>query len=514
MKKAFCIILTLIMTCACVLPAASAADTPDAGERAPVIRILGLGGSFYDGDTLVFPPQAGTVIPAIMKAISATPALLTGVLDVSDQERVLEVAGAFFDPIAFDKNGEPANGTVKDTGNIEDIDFESGDFIAFDYDWRLDPFTVAEQLKDFIEYVKRQTGSDGVYLVAESMGTVEMDTYFSRYGFDGILGAVWYNGAYRGVASCSDSFSNQNNFSVKAISDYLNQLGVFADSQLLYDLFAALESSGLLQTVFDSVYSGTLALEESGMFSRFLREYIGRIPGFWSLVSSEDYPAAREFAFPTDEIKEEYSVLLEKLDRYYNEVSSKTDEIMANALEKTGKVGVVCGYGEYMPPVTSDSTRQSDSVILTADESSGATCAPIGETFAETYVQKINDGHDHISPDRVIDASTAFFPDNTWFVKFGHHSFSGGKELTEQIFFTEGFNVFSSESYPQFLVRDPDTGELSPLTSQNGEGKAFSSSFTEKLLKAVFWAANVFLKIYKSLAVSLKGVVRIEKTEC
>ena len=500
MKKFACLLLTVLLVFSSV-GFAFAADTQkcDCG-KAPVVFIVGLGGSFYDGDTLVFPPQKDTIISAVTQAIPATPALLSGVLKERQQERILNVAGTFFEPIAFTKEGEPANNTKKRVDYPESFDHKNGEFIVFDYDWRLDPFEVAAQLKEFIENVKQQTGHDSVYLVGESMGTVEMNTYLATYGFGGIEGVVWYNGAYKGVASCSDSFANKNNFTAESLSAFLKQLSVSSDNQFLYDLFTALDAAGLLGTVFDSVLSGADSLEESGMFSRFLREYIGRIPGFWGLVSSENYQAARDFAFPTPELQEEYAVLLAKLDRYHNEVSSKADEIMQTAKDVTGKVGLVCGYGEIMPPVTSDNTRQSDSVILTVDESNGATCAPLGQTLGDDYVQKINDGHNHISPDRVIDASTAFFPDNTWFIKFGHHSFSGGKELVSKIFFTEGFDVFADENYPQFMVRNMATGEVTPLTAENGEGGSLTAGVTSRLLKVFFWISDVFLKIYKAIA--------------
>ncbi len=500
MKKLVSLLLSVALIFSTVV-IGSAAETEKCGcGKAPIIHVVGLGGEFYDGDKLVFPPQKDTIISAVTQAIPATPALLSGVLKTRQQERILKVAGTFFEPIAFNKAGEPANNTKKTFEYPENIDHASGDLIAFNYDWRMDPFVVAAQLKDFIEYVKQKTGHDSVYLVGESLGSAEMNTYLAAYGFDGIEGVIWYNGAYKGVASCSDSFANKNNFTAEALSDFLKQLSVNSDNQFLYDLFSALDAAGLLETVFESVLSGANTLEESGMFSRFLREYIGRIPGFWALVSSENYQAARDFAVQTPELQEEYAVLLAKLDRYHYEVSAKADEIMQTAKDVTGKVGVVCGYGEIMPPVTSDNTRQSDSVILTVDESNGATCAPLGETFAADYVQKVNDGHNHISPDRIIDASTAFFPDNTWFVKYGHHSFSGSGELIRNVFYTDGFNVFSNPDYPQFMLRNASTGELSPLTADNGEGGTLTPGVTSRLLKVVFWISDVFLKIYKAIA--------------
>ena len=499
MKKIIGVLLCFVLLLACVPVSALAADGCGCGV-APVILVVGLGGTVMDGDTAVFPPQTDTIVSAVAQAIPATPGLLSGVLTERQQERVLKVAGTFFEPIAFDKNGEPVSSARIPFTYPEEVPHGHGEMISFQYDWRMDPFTVAAELNDFIQYVKEKTGHDKVYLVGESMGTAEMNTYLSVYGFDDVEGVVWYNGAYNGVASCSDSFADQNDFNAEAMKTFLIQLSRSGENQFLYDLFTALSDAGLLDTVFNAVLSGADALEESGMFARFLREYIGRIPGFWALVSDEDYQAARAFAFPTEELQQEYAGLLQKLDRYYNEVSSKTDEIMQAAADATGKVGVVCGYGECMPPVTEDNTRQSDSVILTVDESNGATCAPLGETLGDGYVQKVDDGHNHISPDRIIDASTAFFPDNTWFIKYGHHSLSGADALCSRIFLTEGFNVFSDPAYPQFMIRDTSTGEVSPLTADSEGPQEMEPGFTSKMLKVMFRITDFFLRIYQWLA--------------
>ena len=499
MKKITAILLSVVLMLGLVPVSALAADTCNCGY-APVIRVCGLGNQIYSGDTVVFPPQTSTIVSAVAKAIPATPALLSGVLRERQQERILAVAGTFFAPIAFDKNGEPANDAAARFTWPETVPHGHGEMIDFDYDWRMDPFAVAAQLKDFIEYVKAETGHSTVYLVGESMGTCEMNAYLAEYGFDDVAGVVWYNGAYNGVASCGDSFANRNNFTEESLAAFFKQLSVSGDQQFLYDLFTALQQAGLLATVLDSVVNGADTLAAEGMFTRFLQEYIGRIPGFWALVGPENYPAARAFAFPTPESQQEYAGLLQKLDRYYNEVSSKVDDIMQAAADATGKVGVVCGYGEYMPPVTADNTRQSDSVILTEDESNGATCAPLGQTLGENYVQKVNDGHNHLSPDGVIDASTAFFPDNTWFVKYGHHSFSGASELVNRIFTVEGFNVFTDAAYPQFMAMDTADWTMHPLVPDTDSGKTMDAGFTAALLKALFKVTDFFLRIYKFFA--------------
>ncbi len=501
MKKTLSILLCILLAAAGVLPAAAADTTCDCG-KAPIIHVCGIGNTVYDGDNTVFPPQGGTIAKTVFTALPLLPALLRGSLNIRQQERALRAAAGIFAPIAFDKNGDPATSAAARFSYPESVAHGDGcNPIDFDYDWRLDPFVVAEQLHDFIRYVEDKTGHDGVYLVGESMGAMILTTYLSVYGTADVKGAVWMNGAYKGVASCSESYSNQNTFSAESFYAYLiQQTGVFGNSPQLCDLFTGLYASGLLESVLVPVEKTARQLADDGALTRFMQQHLGRIPGFWGLVSAEDYPAARNFVFPTAESQTEYAVLLTRLDRFYNEVSSRVDEIMTAAKEVTGKIGVLCGYGEVIVPVTKDNARQSDSVILTEDESNGATCAPLGQTLGEDYVQAVDDRHNHISADRVIDASTALFPDNTWFTKYAHHRVNYGLyslKLVQNIFYTDGFDVFSDSAFPQFMVYDTETNTVSALTSDNGGQKTVEPGFAAKLYTALFRVIRVFTDLIK-----------------
>ncbi len=60
--------------------------------------------------------------------------------------------------------------------------------------------------------------------------------------------------------------------------------------------------------------------------------------------------------------------------------------------------------------------------------------------------------------------------------------------------------MFSDPAYPQFMLRNASTGELSPLTAENGAGGSLTPGVASRLLKVVFWISDVFLKIYKAIA--------------
>ncbi|MBQ6420873.1 MAG: hypothetical protein IJK02_07365 [Clostridia bacterium] len=502
MKKLLALLLTLSLILCSFALAAHAEDGCVCGHT-PIIHVCGLGAKIYNGEDLVFPPTKDTILKAVKNAVGAVSPLLTGSASMWQQEKLLKVAQTIFGDIGLDENGDPTSGIGIHFNYRPDTScHKTGDMIDFDHDWRLDPFDNAALLHDFVEYVKETTGHDKVCLVGESMGTILVNTYLAVYGFDGIESVVWYNGAYNGVATCSDSFAHKNDFSADALATYLAEIGTNSGSQFLYDFLTALYDSGLFAEVFDSALSINDSLEEHGFITRFMTSSIGRFPGFWSLVSYENFDTAIEYIFNTPELKAEYATLIERVTRYHTEVSAKVDDIMAQADALTGKAAIVCGYGSHMPAVTADNDQQSDSVISTAAESNGATCAPLGTAFPADYAQAVNDGHDHISPDREIDASTGFLPEKTWYVKYASHSFFGSgfsKTIVNKILDEEDFNVFSDPEFPQFMVFDKESGSISPLTADNGAGAQMDKGFFNKILTVLLKVQAMLLKFVKML---------------
>ena len=99
----------------------------------------------------------------------------------------------------------------------------------------------------------------------------------------------------------------------------------------------------------------------------------------------------------------------------------------------------------------------------------GATCAPITKTLDENYRQaKRSCGHNHLSPDGIIDASTCSFPEYTWFFRDnGHNDFSD--EYLEFVNWALNYRgqptVRSAKSYPQFMTVTAD-GALEPASRE------------------------------------------------
>lgn len=125
-----------------------------------------------------------------------------------------------------------------------------------------------------------------------------------------------------------------------------------------------------------------------------------------------------------------------------------------------------------MIPVTSAGNWQGDSVIETAHTSGFATVAKRGETLGDNYVQANNCHKNHISPDNIIDASTCFTPESTWFIKNANHVgvTDGNAEFFVWLMTSkEQCSVYSNPLYPQFMYYNTDNDYLAPYLYSFGD---------------------------------------------
>ena len=144
----------------------------------------------------------------------------------------------------------------------------------------------------------------------------------------------------------------------------------------------------------------------------------------------------------------------------------------------------------------------ADGVIHLDSTSMGVKSAKVGETLPEDYVQAntycSNPDHNHISPDRVVDASTGLLPDTTFYFDAQNHEKTARNDIiislaTRLLAKDDIKDVYSTPEYPQFNgARDPrglkkshipaakavDTSALSPevaaeLETALAEAEAF-----------------------------------------
>ena len=478
MKKALSCLLAAVMLFAGLSVAASAETTCDCGH-APIVFIDGFNARdlVLDQGTenakVVF-PFADDAIPNMLKDNAATVwDLLDTRFDAETEQTVADAVKDLLHGTEMADDGTSLYNVTVDWGYPTDPAHSGGQYFKYQYDWRLDPFISAAGLKDFIAYIKELTGHDAVHLIGFSQGATVLNTYLSQYGYDGLETVIWYCGAHNGTSLAGSLFSGGMRMDAASATGYIHNA---TEDTVAFNLLAALmqglKDIGITGGVLDMVNKSLEKFYADGVMKDIFLSTFGKMPGVWSLVPYEDYDAAKAFIFGEGEETAPYAALIEKLDRYHNEVQANSDAIIRAAQEQVGKIGVIAKYNVRMMPVTTAADQQADSLIDTYHASCGATVADFGKTLGEGYVQKIDDGHDHLSADGIIDASTALFPDYTWFIKNAVHEtkIDYNDALLHHICDSDRQpDVFEDEAYPQFTYYSPSAGETSPLTKDTDE---------------------------------------------
>ena len=459
MKRLLSILLASAMLCAAVLfvhlgPTAAAPQhidlkTADVSVY-PTITLAGGNHSLYIDEH--GPGQETVYDPALIGGIITDcigPAALAFLK--FDYDGVLEVAreGMYriFGRMAMNEKGESINaGITSDEQTWEDGNIQS-DRIYFSFDWRKSPVELAEDLHEFVAYVRQKRGdADRINFVATSYSGAVMLSYMKLYGYDDIASLVMNISMHNGAAVFGSLATGELALGAEALgkSEFdLSGLGVPMD---LTPVLRALYELGLLDVLSMGMQAGMRPWMQR-IYDEILTPLFFMIPGYWTYVPREDFAEAKAFLLKGDG---KYAGLIEKIDRYHSQVAVNADEILLEA-DKKCKLAVRANYGRPILPIGKGAGVQGDNMVETFRASLGATCAPLDEPFPFFYKQKIDDDHNHISPDRYVDASTCLFPEQTWFTYQMPHEleceYSGWYDWWLG---TDNPTVFADKDYPQF----------------------------------------------------------------
>lgn len=492
MKKALSLTLTLILMFTFCAPAF--AGNSCNCDMTPVVYIPGFGDPIYkdldkEEPVSVFPPESDAITSAVPDLLKA---VLGGLL-IGNEENfgtyAMKAAEAMLGDAACNPDGtapentgiEPVEPLVYDTHKLPAFavegDMDEG-YFKFYYDWRLSPIDNAKLLRDYINEVKTLTGHREIVLACHSQGNTIMATYLQLYGSKGLEKIICLSPAYQGLSLIGSLFTKEVSISHKgdALEEYLKGIIGFEDaqSQLIVSVVSLINSYGIIDFALNYLQE-VLDDQLDRVFDECLVDILGTMPGIWTFVPAEDYEEAKAAMFGDDE---KYTELIEKTDYYHDNVQTKVDSLLKKAKANGTDIVISAGYNISAIPVTVSAASQSDFLIDTEYMSLGATCAPITQTLGEDYTQaKTRCGHNHVSPENVIDASTCVFPEYTWFISGnGHNDFDDAYcEFIEWAIRYDGQpTVRSDKLYPQFMkITDdglfPADGEITVETRSDEE---------------------------------------------
>ncbi len=494
-KKIVCLTLALIMAgLAFVMPVSAA-------KAVPLIMIDGIGSTkLYknfgtEEEELVFSGDEA-FIEGIIKDVGG--ALLGGLVSFGIgnkdfdalADKLLPAVNVYLADLGFNPDGTPVNETIgyySTTKPVSEYTEEEKAGLStfalayaekhgeenvynFTYDWRADPIENAKLLNEFISTVKASTNSKKVNMVAMSQGSTVALAYLSAFGGHHLKNIVFAAPAWQGTGTVGDVFTNNLELDAFTLENYLVQL---ANGSATTHIAAFIISFIATYDGLTREYLGDLNEFVTGILPRTYTDslipYFVGMPGMWSLCPAEDYEAGKEFLFDSHglEIDPAYEA---KIDAYHEiQVNAKT--IVEKVMADGANFYIVCGYNCQMPPISNE-YESSDAVIETRYMSGGATCAKYlqsNKDWGKIYTQKIKDGHNHVSWDAKVDASTCMFPEYTWFIKNQqHNNYNLENGSMDIVLWLLGSNervtvTTDVENYPQFWLHNTYKRTTKPM---------------------------------------------------
>ncbi len=402
-------------------------------------------------------------------------------------DKFYPVVNKYIEPIGYNTDGTAKDATVGIKQNAKPMseyteeekaglsvfaaayakDFGEENVYNFSYDWRESPIDSAAQLAAYIETVKDDLGVKKVNVVGYSMGANVVLAYLAANGAKDINNLVFVAPAWQGTSLAGNVAKNNIEFDMFTVENYLVQLAnVSATTHITAFIISYIATyDGLSKEYFGDINKAVAGILPR-LYTDTVVPYIAGMPGFWSLIPAEDYEAGKDFLFG-DAID---AALEAKIDAYYD-IQTNAKSIIEDAMDDGMNFGIVVGYNCQMIPI-SDEYEQSDTIIDVKYASGGATCSKYLQAFDDwtnIYSQKVKCGHNHVSWDYKIDASTCMFPEQTWFYKNLQHSAYNVDEGTTDVIVwllsaEDQMTVNSDkENYPQFSLYNTYQRKVTPI---------------------------------------------------
>ena len=367
---------------------------------------------------------------------------------------------------------------------------------VFTYDWRGEIINIVDnELAPFIEKIKSDTGAKQVKIACVSMGGAVTSAYLNRYGDrNDVKKVVFVSSAAKGVEFVNSLLEKDITVVREAVGPYFK---AFLEQPIP---IAATAISGYLK----QIIGGMLDSQLDRLWNEFLQPYALKFPAVWELA---------EHTKSMDQKLEEYNVhpaLKQKVKAYY-EIQDNYNKTLDKLQKKGVEICFTSNYNLVGVPVTSKAmVSNTDFLITTRQTSNGATVADLFKTLGDNYQQKVAGDKNYVSEDNIIDASTCYSPDKTWFIKnLVHAIITDGDQHSKIVAWLTVNNnttIDTDEKYPQFLeytkVKDENGKESYQLVpvekvvienpeDKNGTGEYVSSAvttYTYTQITALGWA--------------------------
>ncbi len=357
-------------------------------------------------------------------------------------------------PLSADNYENLRNGTDFEFGMVRRCIEEFGDGHTYyiNYDWRMNPFDVADDINAAVQTAIRTTGHDKVNIVCASMGGIMTVAYLTEYGYENVNRCLFMSSTFCGAQIASDLLTGKIEITAENLFNYI--INLVADNKIISFLLNELNDFGifhLLTKVTDFIVENYA----DDIYEKVINPIFGHTLTLWGLVQPEDYDDAVEFMFG-DNLEENAEFI--KITDSLQEMMSNRTQLLNEMIDNGVEIAVTAHYNLPLVPVYENADFNGDSILETYQMSGYATVANYGETLGDDYVPE---NPDYLSPDRVVDLSTALFPEYTYIIKNAPHvGCTYGTDYSDFLVwlltYDGEFYAGASEKYPQFMISGSD----------------------------------------------------------
>ena len=314
------------------------------------------------------------------------------------------------------------------------------DVFIFEFDSRHDAIQIAEELRTFIKEVKEYKNCDKVNLLTISYGGLITATYLYSYMEEcDVNKAVLNVPPLQGTDFIDRLFRKNVDLPMRSLADFVES--VLGASTEIADIFANIDPKAIV-SVFEGAVDGML-------------EIVQNWSSMYTITSPDLYDELKKDFLDADKAAE----MIERNDIIHYEIMPSMTEIFEKCKALGTDVSIVACTGVDMV----FGGELNGDLLVPVYSASGAEVAKLGERFADGYTGKKtacdNPAHNHISPSMEIDATSAFLPENTWFIEDSYHAQfeleNYASSLFAKLVFTDELkDVYSDPDYPQFENSD------------------------------------------------------------
>lgn len=326
----------------------------------------------------------------------------------------------------------------------------------FTYDWRLDPYVIADEIAETVDRAIKNSGHDKVTIVCASMGGIMTVAYLTKYGYSKVERCVFMSSTFCGAQIASDVLTGKIVLTADGMYNYFSDLlsDLTGGNAAVAAVMKTLKTVGAFK-ILEKLGDYIVTNYKDETYERALKPDFAYMPVLWGLVQAEDYDDAVDFIF--GDKADEHADFLAYGERLQKMMANRT-ALISKMIDDGVDVAIVSNYDKAMAPLYEHSYFTGDGVLETYEMSGYATVAKYGETLGDDYVPA---KAEYLSPDRCVDLSTALFPEYTYVIKDAPHVASSyGTDYGEFFFWLvtgEGdFYAGANENYPQFMLSGSD----------------------------------------------------------